>query len=175
MASAQLICQIRVRKANSVFALKDCSDVRIETRTKWAHEVIKYFGGSHERIRPWNLLARLDGSVESLALPASRGEVYPARFQIPPGSLHELDRDAKVKRTEMFAMASLLYEIMSGRQPFEGLTDDEVQNRFSNGDFPSDAASLPNSLSIYSGWSEKFSQELTGLSMKIPRRSPKNN
>lgn len=36
------------------------------------------------RIRPWHFLARLDGSVESLALPSSEGEVYPARFQIPP-------------------------------------------------------------------------------------------
>lgn len=58
-------------------------------------------------------------------------------------------------------MASLLYEIMSGKEPFQELTDDEVQRRFSNGDFPDDAASLPNSLFIYSGWSEEFSQELT--------------
>jgi hypothetical protein len=96
MASAQLTCQIRVSKGttnnadiarqqeSAVFALKDCSDVGIETRIKWAHEVMKYFGGSHEIIRPWNLLARLDGSVESLTVPASGGEVYQQDSKYPP-------------------------------------------------------------------------------------------
>ena len=58
-------------------------------------------------------------------------------------------------------MAGLLYEIFSGTKPFENLTDGEVQNRFSNGDFPDDAVSLPYSLFIFSGWSEEFSQELS--------------
>jgi hypothetical protein len=49
----------------------------------------------------------------------------------------------------MFAMASLLYEIMSGTELFKKLTDEEVQRRFKNGDFPDDATSLSNSLFIY--------------------------
>ena len=57
-------------------------------------------------------------------------------------------------------MASLLYEIMSGKAPFEELTDEEVQHRFSNGDFPKDAASLPGGLLMLSGWSEEFSNGL---------------
>lgn len=60
---------------------------------------------------------------------------YPARFQIPPRTLWGLDEEQKVKRAEMFAMASLLYEIFSGTQIFEGLSGDEVQDRFSNGEF----------------------------------------
>ncbi len=51
--------------------------------------------------------------------------------------------------------------IMTGRKPLEGLTDDEVRHRFINGDFPDDAAALPNVLFILSGWSAKFSQQLT--------------
>ena len=62
-------------------------------------------------------------------------------------------------------MASLLYEIMSGRKPFEGLTDNEVQGRFINGEFPDDAVAFPNSLFILSGWSKEFSQELTRQGM----------
>ncbi|KAI4087367.1 MAG: hypothetical protein LQ339_008915 [Xanthoria mediterranea] len=58
-------------------------------------------------------------------------------------------------------MASLLYEIMTGRKPLEGLTDEEVRHRFINGDFPDDAAALPNALFILSGWSAEFSKELT--------------
>ena len=61
----------------------------------------------------------------------------------------------------MFAMASLLYEIMTGRKPLEGLTDAAVQLRFMKGEFPDDAAALPNMLFILSGWSAEFSHELT--------------
>lgn len=177
MASAQLTCRIRVRKAESsnadavepqesaICALRDCPDVGIEIRTQWAREVMKLFDELHDHIQPWDLLARLDGSVTPLTMPASLGEVYPARFQIPPSTIRELDHNQKVKRAEMFAMASLLYEIISGTQPFEGLTDDEVQHRFSNGDFPDDATSLPYSLFIYSGWSEEFSRELARRGM----------
>lgn len=177
MAPVHLSCRIRVSKSDEegadttlfeepdVFALKDLPDVETETRTKWAFEVMKYFGESQACLRSWDLLAKLDGSVESLAVPLSAGpssadKVYPARFQIPPSSLQGLDDEQKIPRAEKFAMASLVYEIMSGTPPFEGLTDNEVQRRFSNGDFPPDAASLPNSLFIYSGWSDEFSQAL---------------
>lgn len=67
----------------------------------------------------------------------------------------------------MFALASLLYEILSGTQIFEDLSDDEVQERFSNGEFPHDAVSLPNSLTIYFGWSEDFAQELAKRGMAL--------
>jgi hypothetical protein len=102
MAPKQLTCRIRVDRAEEpqdpeVFALRDCSDVGIEIRTQWAREVMKFFAEPHDRIRPWDFLARLDGSVKSIALSSSSSssecEVYPARFQIPPSSLHELDCD----------------------------------------------------------------------------------
>ncbi|KAL2040766.1 hypothetical protein N7G274_006224 [Stereocaulon virgatum] len=177
MTPVHLSCRVRVSKLDNedadttlseeptVFALKDLPDVDIATRTKWAFEVMKYFNESKASLRSWDFLAKLDGSVESLAVPLSAGpssadEVYPARFQIPPSCLQGLDNEQKIQRAEKFAMASLVYEIMSGVPPFEGLTDDEVQRRFRTGDFPPDAASLPNSLFIYSGWSDEFSQAL---------------
>jgi len=172
MAPAQLTCRIRVNKAedydadneqpenSAFFDLKDCPEVGIEIRTQWAREVVKYFGVIHNSVRPWDFLCRLDGSVKPLSTSAPEGEAYPARFQIPPGTIRELHHHEKVRRAERFAMASLLYEILSGTKPFEELTDDEVQHRFSNAVFPDDAVCLPNSLMIYSGWSEEFSQEL---------------
>ncbi|MCJ1478926.1 hypothetical protein MMC13_007610 [Lambiella insularis] len=151
-----------------MFALSDCPEIGIEIRKRWAHEVIKLFDGPYNSIRSWDLLAKLDGSVckldesdSSLEIPVSMDKAYPARFQIPASCLRELDHSQRVRKIEMFAMASLLYEIMSGAQLFEELTDEEVQDRFGNGDFPSDASSLPNSLFIYSGWSEEFLNELT--------------
>ena len=174
-----LPCQIRIKKVEDhndsngktqeavTIALRDCPDIGIEIRTRWVTELMKHFGQTkkpHTSIRPWDFVAKLDGSLEPRTMPALVGglcEGYPARFQIPPSTLHGLKEEEKVRRAEMFAMASLLYEIMSGREPFEGLADNEVQHRFMNGDIPDDAAALPNSPFILSGWSEEFSQELT--------------
>ena len=172
MAPAQLTCQIRVNKAenhdedvdwpenSAVFDLKDCPEVGIEVRIRWASNVVKYFEVIHDSIRPWDFIGELDGSIRLLPSLSPTGDVYPARFQIPQETIRELDHHEKVRRAQMFAMASLLYEILSGKKPFEELTDDEVQYRFSNALFPDDAITLPNSLLVYSGWSEEFSQEL---------------
>ncbi len=183
MAPADVTCRIRVEKAEgndgdngqsqevATFPLRDCPDIGIEIRTRWATEVMKHFEQTrkpHTGIRPWDFVAKLDGSIESLTMPVLEGdpsEGYPARFQIPPSTLYGFDHDEKVRRAEMFALASLLYEIISGRKPFEGLTDNEVQGRFINGEFPDDIVALPNSLFILSGWSEEFSQELTRRGM----------
>ena len=188
MASAELICRVRVKTVEdyddeggqpreaTILPLRDYPDVGTEIRTRWANEVINHFGETgepHTSIRPWDFVAELDGSIESLPMPGLEGDLiegYPAPFQIPPSTLHGLDHEEKVRRAERFAMASLLYEIMTGRKPHEGLTDDEVQHRFINGDFPDDAAALPNVLFILSGWSAAFSQELTRRGIPDRRR-----
>ena len=175
MSPTEMVCQIQV-----LLPLSDCRDASIETRKKWALAVMEHFEErtEHTSIRPWDLVARLDGSVESLATPTSEdslSEGYPACFQIPHGTLHGLETNERVERAEKFAMASLLYEIMTSRKPFEGLPDNEVQNRFTRGDFPDDAATLPLSLFILSGWSKEFSEEVARTSKLdvqcMPRRS----
>ena len=79
------------------------------------------------------------------------------------GTLHGLETNEKAERAEKFAMVSLLYEIMTSSKPF--LSVDEVQKRFTKGDFPEDAATLPLSLFILSGWSKEFPQEVARTSM----------
>ncbi len=188
MAPAELTCRIRVKSVEkndgdsektqeaTFRPLGDYPDAGIEIRTCWANEVMKHFErteGNYTSIRPWDFIAGLDGSVESLPMPEVAGDLiegYPTRFQIPPSTLHGLDHDEKVKRAERFAMASVLYEIMTGRKPLEGLTDDEVRRRFISGNFPDDATALPNMLYILSGWSAEFSQELTRRGIPVHRR-----
>ena len=172
-APAKLLCRFRVKKAGvdseqpqkeAMLPLKECAEVDIELRTLWANKVMEHFGKTKEpctSIRAWDFVANLDGSVESLTLPEREEGLfdgYHVRFQIPPNTLHDLDHADKVKRAERFAMASLLYEVMTGRKPFEELPDDEVRHRFSQGDFPKDTESLPNMLFIFSGWSAEFSE-----------------
>lgn len=190
IALAELTCRLRVKTIEDndnhlgqpheakFLHLEDCSDIGIEIRTSWANKVIKWFGQAGETpssIRPWNFIAELDGSVVSLPLPGVEGslaEGYPIHFQIPSSSLEGLDHEEKVSRAEKFAMASLLYEIMTGRKPLQELPDDELRHRFSNGEFPDDVDTLPNMLFILSGWSAHFSQELTRLGMPDCRYFP---
>jgi len=72
-------------------------------------------------------LDELDGSVKLLPLPATEGAVYPARFRIPPDMIHELDCQERFRRAERLPMASLLYEILSGKKPLEELAEEEIQ------------------------------------------------
>ncbi|KAK4235065.1 kinase-like domain-containing protein [Achaetomium macrosporum] len=43
----------------------------------------------------------------------------------------------KSTRTDLFALGSTIYEIMTGRQPYEELSDEEVEARYSRKIFPS--------------------------------------
>lgn len=189
MASAKVTCQIHVQKIEdngrtqkiAMKSLRNCPDIGVELRIRWATELMKHFEQPPEpitSIRPWDFVAKMDGSVESLPNPVLTGDLcegYPARFQIPSCTLDGLNHEEKVRRAEMFAMACLLYEIMSGRKPFEELADDKVQHRFMNGDVPNDAATLPNSLFMFSGWSEEFAQELQRRGLPHCRRLSKGS
>ncbi|PSN73785.1 kinase-like protein [Corynespora cassiicola Philippines] len=39
-------------------------------------------------------------------------------------------------KSDLFALGSAIYYIMSGREPYDNLSDDEVEARYSRGDFP---------------------------------------
>jgi hypothetical protein len=80
--------------------------------------------------------------------------VYPARFRIPEDDLIGLGREVKVKQREMFALGSLLYEIISGRKPLEHLSDDDVQRKYGNGEFPDDVLSMPLGHLILQCWDQ---------------------
>ena len=136
----------------------ECPDTTIETRLLWAREIAKEFQScsNGDSIRPWMFICNSDGTVERLAVQAPKGghdKAYPVRFRIPPSTILGLGEEERNKRSEMFALGTLLYEVNSGNKLFEGLSDDEVQLRFSNGKFPEDVESLQLSPAILSCWS----------------------
>lgn len=173
MTSEELTCRIRVQKSQStdegttpseeltVLDLKDCPDIPTKTREKWADNLITIIAESEvaDTLRPWDLLLGLDGTVSTLPVPAPKRIValeYPARYRIPPNSLYGYDEKESMRRAESFALGSLLYEIETGRMPFESLSDSEVQRKYSAGDFPRDVSRLKLGSAIYSSWSWEF-------------------
>jgi serine/threonine protein kinase len=175
MAVEEVTCRVRVQKPHTAhpkelveLSLEDCPDIPIETRLKWAGNTIALIADANlpEAIRPWDLLLHLDGTVSTLPVPAPKGSVpleYPARYRIPPSSLYGYHEKESVKRAESFALGSLLYEIETGRTPFEGLSDSEVQRFYCVGDFPPDVSRLKLGSTVYSSWSWEFLEEFNRL------------
>ncbi|KAF7503454.1 hypothetical protein GJ744_003746 [Endocarpon pusillum] len=109
-------------------------------------------GDSRQVIRPWDFILRSDGSFDSLPVPnlkqnTSSG-VYSAHYRIPPASIQAFDQQEQVKRQDRFAFGTLVYEIASGKKPLEGLSDEEVQQHYSNAEFLDDVSKLPPGLLI---------------------------
>lgn len=152
MASEEVDCEIRLLNQQSPYDelshptadLKHRPDISIETRLKWASAVIAVVHSASEtpnRLRPWCLDLYLDGTVISRLVPLE-GDAYPARFRIPSKYLGGYDSQGAIKRTELFALGSLLYQLESGQKPFEDLSDEEVQHKYGAGEFPAELQDL---------------------------------
>lgn len=175
MTTSDVTCRIRVRVPDDkndegrLVGISERSGASDEVRKQWVEGITEYIWGSQSNkgarqcIRPWDFLLVSDGSVESLPAAKIEGDIssgmYPAHYRIPPVSIEYLDQQGQIDRQERFAFASLLYEIVSGKKPFERLSSEEVQQRYSNADFPDDVRNLPPAIliAILSFWSLEFS------------------
>ena len=84
--------------------------------------------------------------------------MYPARYRIPSTSIDSLEQEQQIDREERFAFATKFCEIGFGKKPFELLCDEEVQQDYSNAEFPDDVKTFPPPLFIafLSFWSVEF-------------------
>ncbi len=155
-----------------LFSIHEVDGIPEEVKKQWVGKVAEYIWdphsdqkGSKQIIRPWDFILNSNGSVDSLPVPkleeGSSSGVYPAHYRIPPSSIEAFDRQEQIDRQERFAFGTLVYEIASGKKPFEGLSGEEVQQRYSNGEFPDDVRSLPPSLliTVLSFWSFEFANK----------------
>ena len=160
--------------------MSEFSDGSEAVRKQWVEKITDHIWGSQntssslEVIRPWDFILGPDGSVESLSVSEIEVEgqssgMYPARYRIPPASIESMGQQEKINRQERFAFGTLLYEIGSGKKPFELLSDEEVQQRYSNAEFPNDVRTLPPPLfiAILSLWSVEFAEFSTLLQFFI--------
>ena len=170
-------CQIRVRwprdddsglcATRRLRDVKDSPAVTDSLRQRWTEGIVRSFSSSpnlDKSIRSWDMLLHQDGSVKTVLSEKEGRSFYPSRFRIPPHSIHGLDEEEKVKRAERFALGSLLYEVMTAREPFEELSDDEVQENYRCGIFPDDVFSMAMGPYILGCWSLEFEKEMERLS-----------
>ncbi|KAF1987441.1 kinase-like protein [Aulographum hederae CBS 113979] len=121
----------------------ESSSISTQQRTKWrkqAAECVAFIhsqGVVHCDLHPNNSL--LDKNLDLLICDFSGalfGELdgkamESTRFWLPRDPLSDPNQ-----RTDIFALGSVMYFIMTGRQPYEDLSDDEVTARFRKVEFP---------------------------------------
>ena len=171
-------CRIRVRASASetgpptLTKVHDHPKTTTDIRKQWVKGICTAveFEKDYQKIRPLDFVLGLDGSVEhvSSALPEKNvlssdtdyPTVYASPYQIPPKTIEDLNDKEKVRRAVLFALGGLIYEIHSGKEPFERLDDNEVQRRYTNAEFP-DVRALEQWPLILSCWSVEFAGELS--------------
>ena len=181
MDSQQTTCRIQVQcksgetssdyVTQSLKDVKGAPDMTEKLKLQWVKGILEAFSSSPSKvvsIRPFDILLHHDGSVEALSFQIGRQVSYPSRFRIPPFKLQGLDEAEKVKRVEKFALGSLLYEVITTNEPFEQLSDDEVQDHYSRGAFPEDVFSIAMGPYILGCWSHQFEKEMEKLRKSFP-------
>lgn len=122
---------------------KAAGAITTSQRLQWAFDtaealhLLHSHGIIHCDVKPENFL--LD-SADRLKIIDFSG----SSFDGIPGSAVEGTRfflprswdDASTVKTDLFALSSTIYEIMTGRQPYDDLSDEEVEARYSQRIFP---------------------------------------
>ncbi|TVY43344.1 hypothetical protein LOCC1_G004604 [Lachnellula occidentalis] len=151
------------------------SEISTETRLKWVKEVTEAFLGASKavrsaRVRDFDLILKPDGSIDILVHDSSdtAGEkaqlrTYPARYQIPKSVIDKISPvEEQIKRTELFALGCILYELISGNTLFAELDDETIQTRYAKGEFPDDVWGLSKAVRILACWCPDIAKQLLG-------------
>jgi len=158
--------------------LNNYEEIPFDTRLKWITAITELFLGPSEPklrggVRDFDLVLKSNGSIENLAETTtstrnSEGDQlreYPAWYQIPRPILENLDCiEEKIKRTELFALGCILYELISGHGLCTNLGDkenrNEIQRKYTEGLFPDEVWGLDKAVRILACWCPAFAKQL---------------
>jgi hypothetical protein len=155
--------------------LGDTTGIPFETRLQWVQLISNQFLDRSKLedgcgIRGWDFILGLDGSAVNLASNNASScssdpvtKVYPARYRIPAVVIERLTSSTeKVQRAQLFALGSLLYHLLSGKEMFNGIGEDDgdIESHFIKGEFPEDVWELPKAVRILGCWCPGFAKDL---------------
>ena len=151
---------------------REVPDIDNSIRQSWVKGIEQFVKDMAEypHIRPLDFHLFLNGSVElnpsDQESSNSNPSNYPPRYRIPPETITDLTAAEKVRRAEVFALGSLIYEVYANEAPYENLGDGEIQARYRRAEFP-DVTRLPQWPLILSCWSVEFARELEAILSKL--------
>ena len=149
-------------------------DISDKTRLKWIKAISDMFFtrtelSSNSCVRDWNIILGLDGSVENIvddiATPHAPEKKYPARYQLPSAISNSINTTETIHRAELFALGSILYQVISEKELFREMGSDEedgetIQSLITEGKFPEDVWSLPMAPRILGCWCPEFAKKM---------------
>ncbi|KAH8659305.1 hypothetical protein BGZ60DRAFT_121902 [Tricladium varicosporioides] len=144
--------------------------VSLEIQVKWVNAISDMFSrhpglGDDSSVRDWDLHLGFDGSVENVApnttSAGTAAKEYPLRYRLPKEISKNLSKNGeKVQRAELFALGSVLYHILSGKELLHDETGQGIEDRIVKGEFPDDLWTLSKSPRILGCFSPIFAKEL---------------
>lgn len=138
---------------------------------RWAHQMIQSVAYIHsKRVRHSDL--RLDQWLVDAGLNARLSDFNASGYDDQPdlglkgrpaqgleSPSHYLPRDPGADNTvesDLFALGSTLYELVAGRKPYEGMSDESIESLFGEGKFPNTEGLLLDDI-ILGRWKRKIS------------------
>jgi serine/threonine protein kinase len=115
-------------------------DVDFGQRLRWATQIaeaINFIHGAgviHGDLTCSNIF--LDKNLNAKLADFAGSSMDNSPLLIAVTASHEHPRSVLSVQGDLFAFGSVLYEIMTGQAPYNGLTDEEIRTRYSKGEFP---------------------------------------
>jgi serine/threonine protein kinase len=136
-------------------------DVDLRQRLRWAAQIIEAVdfmhksGVIHGDLTSANIF--LDEKLNAKVADFAGSSIDGSPLLIAVTASHEYPGPLLSPQGDLFAFASVLYEIMSGDMPYRGLSDEEICGRYSKGEFP-DTEPLPTAIGsvIRKCWQGKY-------------------
>ncbi|KAF2866548.1 kinase-like domain-containing protein, partial [Massariosphaeria phaeospora] len=145
------------------FSKTDFKTIPIQQREKWVQQAAESIAFIHSKdvihcdIHPNNFLLddklnlRLCDFAGSLF-----GELDGKAMESTPFFLPRDPLSTPNTKSDLFALGSVMYYIMAGCEPYDGLSEDEITARFTRGEFP-DVDEFECGQTISGCWTGKFS------------------
>jgi serine/threonine protein kinase len=125
------------------FSKMDFKTIPIRQREKWVQQAAESIAFIHSKgvihcdIHPNNFLLDEELNLRLCDFAGSLfGELDGKAMESTPFFLPRDPLSTPNTESDLFALGSVMYYIMAGREPYDGLSEDEITARFSRGEFP---------------------------------------
>ncbi|KAH6719746.1 kinase-like domain-containing protein [Leptodontidium sp. MPI-SDFR-AT-0119] len=126
------------------FSKTDFKTIPIQQRKEWVRQAAESIAFIHSKdvihcdIHPNNFLLDEKLSLRLCDFAGSLfGELDGKAMESTPYFLPREPLSTPNTKSDPFALGSVMYYIIAGREPYDGLSEDEITARFSRGEFPS--------------------------------------
>ncbi|KAF1956188.1 kinase-like protein [Byssothecium circinans] len=144
------------------FSKMDSTTISIQQREKWVYQAAESIAFIHSKgvihcdIHPNNFL--LDGELNLRLCDFAGslfGELDGKAMESTPFFLPRDPLSTPNTKSDLFALGSVMYFIIAGRESYAGLPDDEITARFTRGEFP-DVVEFGCGPTITGCWTGKY-------------------